>query len=70
MTFIKVDGLHVCTHDVICPCCEEAKSSNKSIRKILDTNWIRIVLHYVNVITTWWPWEEVVEYTPLTHWKN
>ena len=28
------------------------ESANKSLRKIIDTNWIRIVLHYMKAIIT------------------
>jgi len=41
--------LHACTHDEIWPSCVcGGKSVNKSIPKILDIDWIRIALHYVN----------------------
>ena len=36
-----------CICSVICPCCG---GPDKSFWKILDTNWIRIALHYVNAI--------------------
>jgi len=44
----KYVTVHACARDVICSCCGGAKLANKSIRKILDANWTRIALHYVN----------------------
>ena len=52
--FEYIRRIRDCAHaliSVICPCCRGPNpAASKSVRKILDTNWIMIALHYVNAI--------------------